>query len=34
VYIPRDMVIDVKTDSQADFAEFSAEVDRRYPLQY
>jgi hypothetical protein len=34
VYIPRDSVIDVKTASQAHNAEFSAEVDHLYPLQY
>ena len=34
VYIPRDSQIEVKTSAQADIAEFSAEVDHRYPLQY
>jgi 5-deoxy-glucuronate isomerase len=33
VYIPRDSSVRVSTSSSADMAEFSAEVDRRYPLQ-
>ena len=33
IYIPRDSQIDVTTQNQADIAEFSAEVDHRYPLQ-
>jgi 5-deoxy-glucuronate isomerase len=33
IYIPRGSQIDVTTQSQADIAEFSAEVDHRYPLQ-
>ena len=33
IYIPRDSQIDVTTESQADIAEFSAEVDHCYPLQ-
>jgi len=34
LYIPRDSQIEVKADPQTDLAEFSAEVSRRYPLQY
>jgi len=34
IYIPRDSSVEVSTDSKADLAEFSAEVDRRYPLQF
>jgi 5-deoxy-glucuronate isomerase len=33
VYIPRDSSIEVATDSSVDIAEFSADVDGRYPLQ-
>ena len=33
IYIPRDSQIDVTTESHADIAEFSAEVDHCYPLQ-
>jgi 5-deoxy-glucuronate isomerase len=33
IYIPRDIQIDVTTESQADIAEFSADVEHRYPLQ-
>jgi 5-deoxy-glucuronate isomerase len=33
IYIPRDSEVNIKTDSQVDFAEFSADVDNRYPLQ-
>jgi len=34
IYIPRDSQIELKTEDQADLAEFSAEVERRYPLQF
>lgn len=34
IYIPRDSQIEVKTETQADVAEFSAEVEHRYPLQF
>ncbi|MFZ3199699.1 MAG: 5-deoxy-glucuronate isomerase [Candidatus Acidiferrales bacterium] len=34
IYIPRDSHIEVKTGSQADIAEFSSDVERRYPLQF
>jgi 5-deoxy-glucuronate isomerase len=33
VYIPRDSTIDISTDSAADLAEFSSDVEHRYPLQ-
>jgi 5-deoxy-glucuronate isomerase len=33
IYIPRDSSVKVATSSSADLAEFSAEVDKRYPLQ-
>ena len=33
IYIPRDSSIEVSTDSHADVAEFSADVDKRYPLK-
>lgn len=33
IYIPRDSQIEASTESQADVAEFSSEVDRRYPLK-
>jgi 5-deoxy-glucuronate isomerase len=33
IYIPRDSSVHLSTDSEADFAEFSAEVAKRYPLQ-
>ena len=33
VYIPRDSSVHVKTDGHVDLAEFSSEVDGRYPLQ-
>ncbi len=33
IYIPRDSSVEVSTDSSVDFAEFSAEVAHRYPLQ-
>jgi 5-deoxy-glucuronate isomerase len=34
LYIPRDSNIELKTESQADVAEFFAPVERRHPLQY
>jgi len=34
IYIPRDTQIEVKTDANADIAEFSADVEHRYPLQF
>ena len=34
IYIPRDSQIEVKTAGQVDIAEFSAEVEQRYPLQF
>ena len=34
IYIPRDSQIELKTENQADVAEFSAEVEHRYPLQF
>jgi len=33
MYIPRDTSIEVATDSHLDIAEFSSDVDHRYPLQ-
>lgn len=33
IYIPRDSQVEISTDSRVDFAEFSADVDNRYPLQ-
>jgi 5-deoxy-glucuronate isomerase len=33
VYIPRDASVEVSTTSGVDLAEFSAEVDKKYPLQ-
>ena len=33
IYIPRDSSVHMSTDSEGDFAEFSAEVTKRYPLQ-
>jgi len=33
MYIPRDSSVKVSTSSSADIAEFSAEVEKRYPLQ-
>lgn len=33
IYIPRDSSIEVSTDTTADIAEFSADVENRYPLQ-
>src|ERR1700691_1077602 len=34
IYIPRDTQIEVKTDANTDIAEFSADVEHRYPLQF
>jgi len=34
IYIPRDSQMEVKTRSQVDIAEFSAEVEHRYPVQF
>src|SRR5947208_15586745 len=34
IYIPRDSEIEVTTDGKVDLAEFSAEVEHRYPLHY
>jgi len=33
IYIPRDASIEVSTDNEVDIAEFSSDVDKRYPLQ-
>ena len=33
-YIPRDSTVEIGTDSSVDIAEFSAEVAKRYPLQW
>ncbi|HEY4840160.1 MAG TPA: 5-deoxy-glucuronate isomerase [Candidatus Acidoferrales bacterium] len=33
IYIPRDSVIEVSTDSAVDIAEFSSDVEKKYPLQ-
>jgi 5-deoxy-glucuronate isomerase len=33
IYIPRDSAVSVETKSKVDIAEFSADVDARYPLQ-
>lgn len=33
IYIPRDSSIELATSTQADIAEFSADVERKYPLQ-
>ena len=33
IYIPRDSSIEIRTKSAVDIAEFSADVERRYPLQ-
>jgi 5-deoxy-glucuronate isomerase len=33
IYIPRDSSVNVKTETNVDIAEFSADVDARYPLQ-
>jgi 5-deoxy-glucuronate isomerase len=34
IYIPRESEIEVRTSSQVDFAEFSADVENQYPLQF
>jgi len=34
IYIPRDSQIELKAENRADLAEFSAEVEHRYPLQF
>jgi 5-deoxy-glucuronate isomerase len=34
IYISRDTQIEVRTDAKADIAEFSADVEHRYPLQF
>ena len=34
IYIPRDTQIEVNTDSQADIAEFFADVEHHYPLRF
>ena len=34
LYVPRESQIEVKTSGQVDIAEFSAEVEHRYPLQF
>jgi 5-deoxy-glucuronate isomerase len=34
IYVPRDVTIEVRTQNQADIAEFSAEVDHHYPIQF
>jgi len=34
IYIPRDSQIEVQTSSNVDFAEFSCDVEHRYPLQF
>jgi 5-deoxy-glucuronate isomerase len=34
IYIPRDSHIEVKTGSQTDIAEFSSDVEHRYPVQF
>jgi 5-deoxy-glucuronate isomerase len=33
IYIPRDSAIEVSTDSAVDIAEFSSDVEKKYPLQ-
>lgn len=33
IYIPRDCKVEVRTKTEVDIAEFSADVERRYPLQ-
>ncbi len=33
IYVPRDSSIEVSTDSGADIAEFSSDVEKKYPLQ-
>lgn len=34
IYIPRDSHIEITTDSVVDFAEFSSDVQKQYPLQF
>jgi 5-deoxy-glucuronate isomerase len=34
IYIPRDSHIEITTDSIVDFAEFSSDVEKQYPLQF
>lgn len=34
IYIPRDSHIEVRTDQAVDFAEFSSDVEKQYPLQF
>src|SRR5260370_6563118 len=34
IYIPRDSRIDITTTASVDFAEFSCDVEGRYPLQF
>jgi 5-deoxy-glucuronate isomerase len=34
IYIPRDSRIEISTNTAVDFAEFSSEVEKRYPLQF
>jgi 5-deoxy-glucuronate isomerase len=34
IYVPRDSQIEVKANGSADLAEFSAEVEHRYPVQF
>ncbi|HKD78104.1 MAG TPA: 5-deoxy-glucuronate isomerase [Candidatus Angelobacter sp.] len=34
IYIPRDSHIQISTDLQVDFAEFSSDVENQYPLQF
>ena len=34
IYVPRGSKIEVATDSAVDFAEFSADVEHSYPLQF
>jgi 5-deoxy-glucuronate isomerase len=34
VYVPRDSQVEVSTNAQVDLVEFSADVERRYPLQF
>lgn len=34
IYIPRDSHIEISTDLQVDFAEFSSDVEKQYPLRF
>jgi 5-deoxy-glucuronate isomerase len=34
MYIPRDSQIELRTEAEADFAEFSADVENQYPLRF